>query len=251
MNESFHIQHQEVKQPVTLSRRQTLKWFSVMAAGISMPLISGCDSVAIPLVKMAGGWPDLKLEPITGNGYGTDPDLINPPKNPWPFTMTPAQRELAAVLFDIIIPAEGGKPSASQIGMVDVLDQWVSAPYESFHSDRVEILSGLAWLDQESLSRFDKIFVKASNKQQLEIIEDVAYVSTQIDPRYIYMANVFDGIRTLTIIAYFCSPQGEKELGYQGNVPIMGDYPGPTKEATQHLDKVLADLGLSEYAYKD
>ena len=40
-------------------------------------------------------------------------------------------------------------------------------------------------------------------------------------------------------------------MGYQGGVPINGDYPGPTPEAMAHLEGVLEDLGLSEYAYSD
>ena len=40
-----------------------------------------------------------------------------------------------------------------------------------------------------------------------------------------------------------------EDIGYLGNVAIAGDYPGPTPEAYQHLDKVLAELGLSGFAY--
>ena len=63
------------------------------------------------------------------------------------------------------------------------------------------------------------------------------------------MANVFDGLRTLVTIAYFASPEGTKDLGYIGNIPIAGDYPGPTPEAIAHLDTILDELGLTEYAY--
>jgi hypothetical protein len=35
-----------------------------------------------------------------------------------------------------------------------------------------------------------------------------------------------------------------------GNVPISGDYPGPSKEAKDHIDGVLEELGLSEFAYQ-
>ncbi len=50
-------------------------------------------------------------------------------------------------------------------------------------------------------------------------------------------------------IAYFASPEGTKDLGYIGNIPIAGDYPGPTPEAIAHLDTILDELGLTEYAY--
>lgn len=43
----------------------------------------------------------------------------------------------------------------------------------------------------------------------------------------------------------FCSPEGVKDMGYLGNVPIVADYPGPTDEAMVHLDKVLDPLGLT------
>ncbi|MBT5682665.1 MAG: gluconate 2-dehydrogenase subunit 3 family protein, partial [Gammaproteobacteria bacterium] len=52
-------------------------------------------------------------------------------------------------------------------------------------------------------------------------------------------------------IAYFASPEGTKDIGYIGNTPIAGDYPGPTPEAMAHLDKMLSDLGLTEYAYTE
>ena len=50
----------------------------------------------------------------------------------------------------------------------------------------------------------------------------------------------------LVLAAFFCTPEGCKDIGYLGNVPIAGDYPGPSDEAKAHLDQVLAELGLSE-----
>lgn len=239
----------ELPYPGGLSRRQTLKWFGVLSATVTLPAISGCESLAISAAKMAGDWPELDLEPITGEGYGKDPNLVNPPDAPWPLTMTPAQRDITAVLCDIIIPREGDVPSASEVGVPDVLDEWVSAPYEEQQSDRGNILAGLAWLDQESNRRFGQIFVKATPTQRLEIIEDIAYEEAESKLRYAYIARVFDGIRTLVTIAFFASPEGTRDMGYQGNTPIAGDYPGPTPEALAHLDGILAELGLSEFAY--
>ncbi|MFK8048771.1 MAG: gluconate 2-dehydrogenase subunit 3 family protein [Halioglobus sp.] len=253
MDYSLHIQtdkplHDKPRHKA-ISRRDTLKWLGVVSVGLSVPLISGCESLLVSAAKIAGHWPDLKLEPIAGEGYGTDPDLASPPKTPWPLTMTAEQRKIATVLVDIIIPREGDKAAASEVNVVDLLNEWVSAPYPSYQADRIEILSGLAWLDEESVRRFSQGFVDVSTQQQLQIIDDIAYDKAKSELRYAYMANVFDGIRTLVVIAYFGSPQGSEELGYQGNVAISGDYPGPTQEAIVHLDGVLQELGLSEYAY--
>ena len=233
----------------TLSHRQTLKWLAVISASMTVPAISGCEPLTISAAKLAGRWPDLQLEPITGQGYGKDPNLISPPDSPWPLTMTQDQRNLVAVLCDILIPREGEVPSASEVNVPDAIDEWVSAPYPSNQSDRKEILSGLAWIDQESQRRFDRRFVEASQEQQLNLIDDIAYEEAESDLRYIYIAKVFDGLRTLVTIAFFASPEGTRDLGYIGNTPIAGDYPGPSPEAMDHLDGVLRDLGLTQFAY--
>jgi hypothetical protein len=35
-----------------------------------------------------------------------------------------------------------------------------------------------------------------------------------------------------------------EDVGYIGNVPISGEYPGPSKDAMTHLAGVLKQLGL-------
>lgn len=253
MDQSLHIkQHiplREEPAATGLTRRQSVKWLGALTVGLSLPLIGGCEKLMISAAKTAGRWPDLDLEPITGEGYGTDPNLVSPPDAPWPLTLKPWERQLASVLADIMIPREGDRPSASEVHVIDLLDEWVSAPYPSFQSDRVEILSALVWFNEESGRRFDVDFVKATPEQQLQIIDDIAFEKAESELRYAYISRVFDAVRTLVTIAYFASPEGSQELGYQGNVPIAGDYPGPTQEAEAHLEQVLADLGLSDYAY--
>ena len=229
-----------------LTRRESLKWLGAIAAGVSVPLIQGCDKK--PVAGTDAHWPDLQLQPITVAGYGRDPDVMNP-KTPWPLSMTAEQRELTSVIADILVPREGDNPSASEVNVTDVVDEWISAPYPGFQSDRVEILSGLKWLDDESMQRFEKNFVAASNARQLEIIDDIAWEQAESDPRFAQMAGVFDGLRRLVMSAYFSSPEGTRDIGYQGNVPLAGDYPGPTPEAMEHLDGVLEELGLADYRY--
>jgi hypothetical protein len=229
-----------------LTRRESLRWLGAIAASVSVPLIQGCDKKPAPGTD--AHWPDLQLKPVTAAGYGTDPDVMNP-KTPWPLTMTAEQRELTSVIADILVPREGDNPSASEVNVTDVIDEWVSAPYPDFQSDRVEILSGLKWLDDESMQRFGRKFVAASTAQQLEIIDDIAWEKAKSNPRFARMASVFDGLRRLVMSAYFSSPEGTRDIGYQGNVPIAGDYPGPTPEAMDHLDGVLQELGLSDYRY--
>ena len=96
------------------------------------------------------------------------------------------------------------------------------------------------------------------NRRELEIgklefdalLDDIAYDRNNIEQRLQQPAAVFNRLRSLVLAAYFCSEAGSREIGYQGNVAISGDYPGPTEEARAHLDGILDELGLSEYAYQ-
>src|SRR5277367_2963209 len=105
-----------------MDRRTTIKW--VLAAGAAWPLLEQRGA-------HAGSAP-------TARGFGLDPNLLRNyrPGELWPLTLTAAQRRLASVLADIIIPADDHSPSASAAGVVEFIDEWISAPYPSHQRDR-------------------------------------------------------------------------------------------------------------------
>jgi len=236
-----------------LSRRDSLKLLAALATSAMLPALSACSSPstgdATDSLADEGHWPELDLQPVTAKGYGKDPNLMVPPKTPWPLTLTPAQLSLLALLSDIIVPAEGKSPSASAVQVPTVLDEWVSAPYPDQQQDRLTVLSALAWLDDEAALRFSQPFTALGAPQQLAIIDDIAYDNDQTPRQFQRIAGAFGRLRNLVLAAYFCTPDGMQDIGYLGNVAIAGDYPGPTPEAYRHLETVLADLGLSEFAY--
>jgi hypothetical protein len=236
--------------PHGLSRRQSLKLFGMMLASAAVPAITGCAASTPQVSGSASDWPTLKIEPISVAGYGQDPNLIMPPPSPWPKTLTTEQIARLSRLTDILVPAQNGQPGALQIGAVDVIDEWVSAPYGQQQRDRDGILRLLIWLDDESGRRYSQPFLMLSEAQQLVLLDDIAYDRDNIDARLQQPAAVFNRLRSLVLAAYFCSEAGSREIGYQGNVPISGEYPGPTPEAMAHLDDVLDELGLSDYAYQ-
>lgn len=241
-----------------LSRRDSLKLMAALAASAMLPALSGCDSAPPATSAPSAGtgaqattehWPELKLDPISAKGYGKDPNLIMPPESPWPLTLSPAQLGLVALLSDILVPREGNSPSASEVQVPSVVDEWVSAPYPNQQQDRLTILSALAWLDDEATLRFGSKFALLKKPQQLAIIDDIAYDNAETKPQFQRIAKAFGRLRNLVLAAYFCTPEGMKDIGYIGNVPIAGAYPGPTPEAYNHLNKTLAELGLTEFAY--
>lgn len=220
-----------------ISRRTTLKWLSLSAAS-GVALTSGVSSACFAGDKNSLGTsatPDLK-------GYGTDPDLFME-KAPWKLTLTDAQRELTAVLADMILPADDTSPAASSLGVHDFIDEWVSAPYPAQQTDRKFILNGLDWLQQESLSRNNVSFVKATQDQREAILDLIAWKG-RVGKGLGEHAHFFNRFRYLTASAYFATEEGMELIGFMGNQPMDGEYPGPTPEAISHLEKLVAELGL-------
>ena len=227
-----------------INRRDSLKWLSSMTSFVLVGgVVVACDApeTKMPDIKPESHWPDLKLEPIRGPKYGQDPDLINP-TTPWPRTLNENQLDLVAYLCDLICPADEGGPSATAVGVPEVIDEWVSAPYQNQHNDRILILSGLEWLNNEAEKRFEKTFMASAEQEKILIIDDIAFEEKANVPEFEHAAIFFAKLRALVLGGYFTSPEGMADIGYMGNTPIMGDYPGPTDEAMAHLEEIIANL---------
>jgi hypothetical protein len=88
-----------------------------------------------------------------------------------------------------------------------------------------------------------RAFTILSDTEQLNIIDDIAYQKEDLAEEFTRIAQAFSRFRKLVLAAFFCSPEGTKDLGYLGNVPIAGDYPAPTDEAMVHLNKTYITWG--------
>lgn len=220
------------RQPLDPDRRVTLKWMLAAMASGTAPVQSvyAAQSPSSP-------WPDVKLQPVAGRGYGTDPNLLEPVV-PWPKTLAAAQLATVAAVCDTILPAEGPWPAPSTVGIHQFVDEWVSAPYPQQQGDRAVILNGLAWIEGQAQARHGASYAKLDEAKRSLILSDAA----KADGRG---RDFLDKMKFLTTGAYYTSEKGIEELGYVGNVPITdSDYPGPTPEAMAHLKGVLANLNL-------
>lgn len=227
-----------------MDRRTTLKWVLAAAGSLSGPqafvptwAAEGAD--AQHQAPKRPPPPDLHdLAP--GKGYGTDPDLTKVFKlgEFWPLTLTAAQRNTARVLCDLIIPADTSSPSASAVGVVDFIDEWISAPYKAQRKDRTQVLEGLAWLDTEAAARFGSgsTFAALTEAQQTAICDDICLVE-KAKPELVKAARFFARYRDLTAGGFYTTPQGREDLKYVGNVP-MTHFDGPPLE-------VLKKVGLA------
>ena len=188
-----------------MDRRTSIKW--VLAASAVSPLLGR-------RIGRADSAP-------AAQGYGTDPNLLKTyhPGELWPLTLTVAQRRLAGILSDLIIPADEHSPSASSVGVVDFIDEWVSAPYPDSQRDRPIVQDGFRWLDAEAARRFGKEFADLDAKGQHAICNDICDESPAAASRR-DAARFFALYRNLTAGGFYSTPVGRKDLGYIGNVPL-------------------------------
>ena len=189
-----------------IDRRTAITWIGVVGATTAIGA-----GVVVYGPKIGGKTPGTK-------GYGTDPNLVDPAKAPWPRLLSDAELQAAAVLSDHILPASGTAPAATALGIPDFIDEWVSAPYPDQEKDRPLIRDGLKALGP---------------KPDAARLADLPKASPEFFKRFRY----------LVIGAYYTTEAGFKDIGYVGNVSRPTD-PGPSAEVKAALERELAKLGL-------
>jgi len=209
---------------VSLDRRTTLKWMFAAAASVPALQVNAAYDAPHATDMARGVAADQK-------GYGTDPNLVAEwkPGGPWPLTLTEQGRLTTRALADLIIPADEHSPAASAVGIVDFIDEWISAPYPQQRGDREIILPGLSWIEEESAKRFGKAFHAATDTQRARIADDVCSVA-RARPTFATAAKFFAKFRDLTAGGFYTTPVGMKDIGYVGNVPLA-TFDGPPIEA--------------------
>ena len=143
---------------------------------------------------------------------------------------TPHEMETIAVLSDIIIPRDHISGSATDAKVPDFI--------EFITKDKPDLQTpmrgGLLWLDIESSKRFGKAFIDCSAKQQLQIVDDIAYPEIEykdekgnkvkkgkVKPGMQQGVSFFSLMRNLTATGFYTSEIGVKDIGYMGNTPTM------------------------------
>ena len=229
-----------------ISRRQAMQWvLGAVAASALPPALRPPDPASAAFGQEVGRTPNPQErasdvppgigKPDAGKGYGVDPNLtkVYAPGDFWPLTFTPGQKRAAAALADVILPKDHLGPAASELGVPEMLDEWVSAPYPVQQADRAVVLPGLAWLDAESNKRFGKPFADLAERQQHAICDDVCDAKAA-GPAFRQAAAFFVKFRSLCAGAYYATPAGWRAIGYVGNV-ALGSFDGPPPEVLQQL----------------
>jgi gluconate 2-dehydrogenase gamma chain len=142
---------------------------------------------------------------------------------------TPHEMATITILADIIIPRDDISGSASDAKVPDFIEFMVKDRPEN----QIPMRGGLRWLDVESLKRFEKPFKDLDQKQQLNIVDDIAYPEISYkdekgnDVKKGRKAKMgmaqgiafFNLMRDMTASGFYTSEIGVKDVGYAGNTP--------------------------------
>lgn len=190
-----------------MDRRKSIKALLLGSASTGV-LIEACKSGDKKVTD------ETKLHPFTGPDRMAEEiaDFNSIESTPKFFT----EHEMATitVLGDIIIPRDAVSGSASDAKVPDFIAFIVKDKPEH----QVPMRGGLRWLDMHSLNRFGKTFRELDGRQQIEIVDDIAYPK-KAKPELKQGAAFFSLMRNLTATGFYTSEIGVKDVGYKGNTP--------------------------------
>ncbi len=215
----------------TLSRRDTLKWLTgTVAAGTAGGAAVGTPAETEP-VPLA--WP--QRHPLHDPNY-----MVAKAESPWQKILTKEELTTTQALADLILPKDDSGPAASEVGVPDFINDWVSAPYDKNNDDCEVIRGGLGWLNTESFKRFEKRFEELAIAQQSAIVDDICQPDKS-RPELKTGVIFFKEFRQLALSGYYTHSATWKYLGYVGNISVGGPYPGVP-------EAIIKQLGLEDVA---
>lgn len=188
-----------------MKRRDTLKAISLSSFGLAV----APESVVIDTKKEKG------FKPAPGR---TEEEIQRDKLLMQQVFFTPEELKTIQVLCDIIIPADEVSGSASQAG-VPAFIEFMAKDQPSYQTP---LRGGIKWIDNFSTKKFGKSFAQLSNKQQIEIVELIAYPQ-EATPEVSQGVAFFSRMRDLTISGFYTTPMGFQDVGYMGNQPNNWD----------------------------
>lgn len=187
-----------------MNRRESLRALGLIAAGSGL-LTAACNSKD---AKNAAADNSKKLPGVQDFEYERTEQLYT--------EKFFDEHEMATitVLADIIIPKDNISGSASEAGVPDFIEFIV----KDLPDNKIPMRGGLRWLDLQSKKRYGTVFIKCSAKDQLALVDDIAYPDLA-RPEMKQGAAFFSLMRNLTSSGFYTSEMGVKDIGYAGNKP--------------------------------
>ena len=214
-----------------LNRRAALKLLSVL------PLAP----VVVPAAGLGESldWTRPEVAQAAARSASLEPEQQGGPYTPRFFT--PHEYATVRVLVDMVIPADQKSGSATDARVPEFMDFMMT---DGGEARRVAMRGGLAWLDEESRKRFARTFVAATAAQRAGILDDIAWPK-KARPELSHGVAFFNRFRDLTAAGFFSSEMGHRDLGFQGNVPVL-EWKGCGDAANAHALRAPGANSASE-----
>lgn len=187
-----------------MNRRDSLKALGLTAISTSL-LVAAC--------KPTDGQKELTSgEKVLGREqWETDREEKLKKENTF---FTTHEMATITVLVDIIIPKDAVSGSATDAKVPEFIEFIV----KDMPDHQVPLRGGLKWLDIQSFNRFEKPFIEASAKQQISLIDEIAYPN-KAKPEMSAGVAFFNRMRNLTASGFYTTKIGIDDIGYVGNQP--------------------------------
>ncbi len=205
-----------------LNRRDALKLLGVLPLAPALGAGSAAGALA---------WSDPEVAQAAARTAALAPEQQGAFK---PRFFTPHEYATVRVLSDMVIPADEKSGSATAARVPEFIDFMMM---DGGEPRRVALRGGLAWLDTESEKRYGLKFVAASAGQRGKILDDIAWPK-KAPATLSHGVAFFNRFRDLTAAGFFSSEIGHRDLGFQGNVPVM-EWKGCGDAANAHALRVM------------
>ncbi len=217
-----------------MDRRRSLKalMFGTISTGV---LIDACKSDKEKIIATA------TPTPATGFNRMAEEAKHEKTITDMPAFFTPQEMATITLLGDIIIPKDGVSGSASDAKVPDFIAFIVNDKPEL----QTPMRGGLRWLDMECLSRYGNAFTDCTNKQQMEMVDDIAYPK-KVKPGMQPGVNFFSLMRNLTATGFYTTQIGLDDVGYMGNT--ITEWNGVPDDVLKQYGLAYTDKELKECA---
>ena len=146
-----------------------------------------------------------------------------------PISFTAQEYAVIERLAEIIIPSDG-TPGAQEAGVSEFIDLMASRDSELQHNLR----AGLRWLDARSTDSQGKPFLQLAATQQTALLEPLAY-KEKFHSGDKQGREFFELVREYTVMGFYTSEIGLKELDFPG-FEFYSESPAcPHKDDPEHL----------------
>lgn len=192
-----------------MDRRENIKVLLTGTVATGFLLSTGCSPADVK-----------KSESILAAGlYGRTPEEIEVDKKLMAETfLTEKEKKMVSLLSDIILPKDDVSGSATEAGVPDFIE-FMMKDNPKF---QLPMRGGMMWLENLSLSSFDKSFNDITPEQRMILVDKIAWPDTA-DEEMKFGVKFFNLMRNLTCTGFFTSQIGVKDIGYVGNRPNQWD----------------------------